>query len=1043
MAPAGVRGRGLARLAVQQQLRAVHGIKVKSRAAKGKPLGPAAAAGGGGKIFGIALHTLPHQVVPEYGSIPCFLVEVCKYLEEYLHTEGLFRKSGSFVRLKTLKSKLDQGENCLSTAQPCDVAGLLKQFFRELPEPVLPSDLHEALIKAQQLGPEERDSATLLLSCLMSDGTIETLRYFFKFLQKVSLRSTENKMNSSNLAVIFAPNLFQLSEADKISTQIDKKLHLQAAVVQTLVDHAEDIGNVPKYILDKVPAMLGIDDPVCTPLPQDYDESEGETPGERKRRRRRSLGDIVSGALNKLKSNRTPSTTPQRDRSECMALNYHLQRKMKRFWKGWKRRFVVKRRVVTSFTVFPSVTPVLVTPSTKRKYPADSVQGFSNKKRRSLRHNLALELLPSSVFNISSTPASAQFETSPCVSLEASQSLLSTSIPSEKQSLGSRRSKRIASKKVQRYLDFDLECQSFRTNALSLFLYPFRVESGKMGCFSPKISRKEMVRRSLRLKFILGKNSKENPAVEHPAVNRSETIGRRLASQTDLENGVTLVQTVALLSPHAGKTITEKGSKNSKSEENLQMANYPDEASYRISWTGCCTTESQETYRSGTNLMANLDRATCSSEPALTTRKPAVMPAKYRPVDGSTGLNSKTQQTSFCEDESNSTTDTLLKIKRAFSESGSNLHNLLETEPSKSNLAQETACISVLGLEPQLSEAAAQKVTVVEQETLCTSSATTHSVIDKHPSNLDHISSMDASLFPSTSNSLILELSGSDELEGQLPVVPSPGVHEGSTEALEWNLRLAPEKIIEDKQLTSCNSERETKEILDTRELLSTLQKEEDGNSNQYLHMKPQEKSKSSPSGKVADHIHWFNKLSLNEPCSATKTKPPLKFQRTPVRQSVRRMNSLLEASKQSAACKLIKPGDGCLSRDTSASCETGLSYAESVSGTATMSYDQLAQSSISYPQSIYPLEQAGRPGTTCKVKSITASQSKSVLEDRTNHETSKMAKMNTGLNISTATPDRCAVRKLLVEKKTRYRGSPKNPIATAQLLPAIKPLDF
>lgn len=41
------------------------------------------------------------------------------------------------------------------------------------------------------------------------------------------------------------------------------------------------------------------------------------------------------------------------------------------------------------------------------------------------------------------------------------------------------------------------------------FLCPSRAESGKTGCFSPKISRKEMVRRSLRLKFGLGKSNRE------------------------------------------------------------------------------------------------------------------------------------------------------------------------------------------------------------------------------------------------------------------------------------------------------------------------------------------------------------------------------------------------------------------------------------------------------------------------------------------------------------------------------------------------------
>ncbi|NXR06956.1 RHGBB protein, partial [Semnornis frantzii] len=162
--------------------------------------------------------------VPEvcYCSLLSFLVDTCEYLEDHVHTEGLFRKSGSLVRLKALKSKLDQGENCLSAALPCDVAGLLKQFFRELPEPILPPHLQEGLLKAQQLG-NEKKTATVLLSCLMADRTTEALRYFFNFLRTVSLRSVENRMDSSNLAVIFAPNLFHSNENEKMSAGTEKK----------------------------------------------------------------------------------------------------------------------------------------------------------------------------------------------------------------------------------------------------------------------------------------------------------------------------------------------------------------------------------------------------------------------------------------------------------------------------------------------------------------------------------------------------------------------------------------------------------------------------------------------------------------------------------------------------------------------------------------------------------------------------------------------------------------------------------------------------
>lgn len=49
-------------------------------------------------------------------------------------------------------------------------------------------------------------------------------------------------MDSGNLAVIFAPNLLHSNENEKLSTSTEKKIRLQAAVVQTFIDHAEEIG---------------------------------------------------------------------------------------------------------------------------------------------------------------------------------------------------------------------------------------------------------------------------------------------------------------------------------------------------------------------------------------------------------------------------------------------------------------------------------------------------------------------------------------------------------------------------------------------------------------------------------------------------------------------------------------------------------------------------------------------------------------------------------------------------------------------------------
>lgn len=58
--------------------------------------------------------------------------------------------------------------------------------------------------------------------------------------------------------------------------------------------------------------------------------------------------------------------------------------------------------------VFSSATPVIATPTSKRKLPLESGHsfGFSNKKRRSVKKNLGIDLLPSALFAGASTPGS-------------------------------------------------------------------------------------------------------------------------------------------------------------------------------------------------------------------------------------------------------------------------------------------------------------------------------------------------------------------------------------------------------------------------------------------------------------------------------------------------------------------------------------------------------------------------------------------------------------------------------------------------------------
>ncbi|NXE06975.1 RHGBA protein, partial [Lophotis ruficrista] len=991
--------RKLLRLAVLEELRASYGIKVKSGSCLADKQPGAAAAEG--KIFGVSFHALPQSLVPEYGYIPSFLVDTCEYLEEHVHVEGLFRKSGSLVRLKALKSKLDEGENCLSAALPCDVAGLLKQFFRELPEPILPPYLQEGLLRAQQLG-NEKKTATVLLSCLMADRTVEALRYFFNFLRTVSLRSDENRMDSSNLAVIFAPNLLHSNENEKMSATTEKKIRLQAAVVQTLIDHAAEIGQVPEFILEKIPGMLGVDAFQSTPSLWGHEDSENESPSECKKRRHRSVG------------------------------------------------------------VLSSVTPVVLTPRTKRKLPMDCSQGLSSKKRRSFKHGFAFELLPSSIFNSSSTPASVQFEASPCVSLESSQTSLSPSTGGENHlsSTGTRRSKRHASKKI------------------------YRVESGKTGCFSPKISRKEMVRRSLRLKFGLGKSNREMNIVSGCAVcNRSENIGRRLASQQGLESRTEGAKGAILFSPCVNEKFPKKGSKNmSKSEENLLTPKCHDKAVYRMSWNSPAVTDSQGISRNEGILPGHSETGIGSSESVLIFGKSQIVPDEFKPTTVSKQDNSS--ELLLCEEESNSTAETLLKVKQAFSASGTNLHNLIgDTKSSFSDLADETSdkTLCLTGLSPEkelLAEEVSENLANKKSRELLHQFNQSYA-IDKEQSKKDETEVLEKRNFktsievelqvPKPDIKSVIELPVPQVLtrEDKLTVHKSSskdGLNKLDSFRRKEEVELTHSQIAENGMVKCCNLEEDTAK-LSVAGQLPTLQlpKSQNEVGNQYLQAENSDKTLTKTStvsdhGKVSDHIQWFNKLSLNDQSSASKTKPPLKFQRTPVRQSVRRINSLLEANRRSVSSQLLKASDVGSPLVKSLSYDSALfSCTEKPSKNSVAlplrnesTYDQVSVShkylDLASKSCCRPLNPSDKPDVSVRTAGIHERHpSKSVLEDLTNHEAVKSSlKVNANINIPGAASEKSTVTRSASGKgRVRYRGSPKNPISKVKLLPTAKPVDL
>lgn len=105
------------------------------------------------RVFGVPLGQLMYTSYTEF-QIPAFLLRMIKYLEDNgscghnyseftaINEQGLFRTSGGTAEMNMLKEQINNSEevdyNKYSIAA---IAGVLKLFFRELPEPLFTSEL--------------------------------------------------------------------------------------------------------------------------------------------------------------------------------------------------------------------------------------------------------------------------------------------------------------------------------------------------------------------------------------------------------------------------------------------------------------------------------------------------------------------------------------------------------------------------------------------------------------------------------------------------------------------------------------------------------------------------------------------------------------------------------------------------------------------------------------------------------------------------------------------------------------------------------------
>ncbi|XP_051905010.1 rho GTPase-activating protein 17b isoform X3 [Hippocampus zosterae] len=171
-------------------------------------------------------------------------IEACvmMLLETGMKEEGLFRIAAGASKLKKLKAALDCSTSQLEEfySDPHAVAGALKSYLRELPEPLMTFGLYDEWTQASNVSDPDKRLQALWVTCDRLPKTHKAnFRYLVKFLAKLAQDRDVNKMSPSNIAIVLGPNLlWAKTEGTLAEMAAATSVHV-VAIIEPIIQHAD------------------------------------------------------------------------------------------------------------------------------------------------------------------------------------------------------------------------------------------------------------------------------------------------------------------------------------------------------------------------------------------------------------------------------------------------------------------------------------------------------------------------------------------------------------------------------------------------------------------------------------------------------------------------------------------------------------------------------------------------------------------------------------------------------------------------------------
>ncbi|CAJ0583527.1 unnamed protein product, partial [Mesorhabditis spiculigera] len=168
-------------------------------------------------------------------DIALVIEECCAMIRHNPEKEkGMFRVNGNVNRIKRMKAAFDASQYHTNweeySRDQHAVCSVLKCYLRELPEPLLTRDLVNAWTNAASLHGSARVNALQKVIHGMPAANRNNLTYLMNFLSEMLTYEDVTMMNSGNMAIVFAPNLF-------VGTSIENDV-ASRQIVEALLENA-------------------------------------------------------------------------------------------------------------------------------------------------------------------------------------------------------------------------------------------------------------------------------------------------------------------------------------------------------------------------------------------------------------------------------------------------------------------------------------------------------------------------------------------------------------------------------------------------------------------------------------------------------------------------------------------------------------------------------------------------------------------------------------------------------------------------------------